>query len=260
MATATIESFMGAWNGRPFTIMSSAPLQYADERLTIEGLEVDASGSTLTVKGELPLTDRAGEGELAVDLHGNIGTLTHYLPPDTPVAGDGELTLTGTLKGTLKAIDPDLALTIKNGLVLSRYLEPGFSNVQLQAKVADGQATIENLTGNWGAATFEASGRIPLEVVPPLPVEIPRMGGPSTFKAAVRGLNPAAIPGAPQTLSGAVSIQADLSATRPDLAALDGTISFPELALAFRALELGQEAGLDDRDCVGCGHDPAASS
>ena len=41
-----------------------APLQYADERLTIEGLEVEASGSMLTVKGELPLTDRAGEGEL----------------------------------------------------------------------------------------------------------------------------------------------------------------------------------------------------
>ena len=94
-ATATIESLMGALNGRPFTIMSSAPLQYADERLTIEGLEVDASGSTLTVKGELPLTDRAGEGELAVDLRGNIGTLTHYLPLETPVAGDGELTSPG---------------------------------------------------------------------------------------------------------------------------------------------------------------------
>ena len=67
------------------------------------------------------------------------------------------------------------------------------------------------------------------------------MGGPSTFKAAVRGLNPAAIPGAPQTLSGTVSIQADLSATRPDLAALDGTISFPELAIAFRGLELGEK-------------------
>ena len=240
-ATATIESFMGAWNGRPFTIMSPAPLQYANERLAIESLEVEASGSMLTVKGELPLTDRAGEGELAVDLKGNLATLTQYLPPDTPVAGDGELTMTGTIKGTLKALDPDLALTVKNGLILSRYLEPGFSNLQLQAKVADGEATIENLTGNWGAATFEASGRIPLEVVPPLPVEIPRMGGPSTFKAAVRGLNPAAIPGAPQTLSGAVSLQADLSATKADLAALDGTISFPELAIAFRGLELGQK-------------------
>jgi hypothetical protein len=36
-ATATIDSFMGAWNGRPFTIKSSAPLQYANERLAIAG-------------------------------------------------------------------------------------------------------------------------------------------------------------------------------------------------------------------------------
>jgi outer membrane protein assembly factor BamA/autotransporter translocation and assembly factor TamB len=240
-ATATIESFMGALNGRPLTITSSAPLQYANERLSIESLEVEASGTTLTVKGELPLTDRAGEGEVAVDLRGNIGTLTQYLPPDTPVAGDGELTLTGTLKGTLKTLDPNLALTVKNGLILSRYLEPGFSNVQMQVKVADGAARVENLTGNWGAATFEASGVVPLEAVPPLPVEIPRMSGPSTFKAAVKGLNPAAIPGAPQALSGGLSLEADVSAERPDLAALNGTISFPELSLAFRGLELGQK-------------------
>jgi outer membrane protein assembly factor BamA/autotransporter translocation and assembly factor TamB len=240
-ATATIESFMGAWNGRPFTIMSSAPLQYAGERLTIEGVQVEASGSTLAVKGELPLTDRAGQGQLDVDLKGNLATLAQYLPPDTPVAGEGQLTLTGTLSGTLKALDPDLALTVENGLILSRHLEPGFSNVQLRAKVADGEATIESFSGNWGAASFEASGRVPLEVVPPLPVEIPRMGGPSTFKAAVRGLNPAAIPGAPQTLSGSVSLQADVSAARPDLDALNGTITFPELALTFRGLELAQK-------------------
>jgi outer membrane protein assembly factor BamA/autotransporter translocation and assembly factor TamB len=241
MATATIESFAGSWNGRPFTVTSPAPLRYADERLTIEGLEVEASGSTLMVKGELPLTDRAGQGELAVDLQGNLSTLPQYLRPDTPVAGEGQLTLAGTLTGTMKALEPNLSLSVENGLILSQFLEPGFSNVQLQAKVADGQVMIEHLTGNWGAARFEASGRIPLEVVPPLPVEIPRMGGPSTFKAAVRGLNPAAIPGAPQTLSGVVTLEAEVSAERPDLAALDGTISFPELAVTFRGLELAQQ-------------------
>ena len=240
-ATATIESFSGAWNGRPFTLKSPSPLQYADERLTIDNLEVNAGTSMLTVKGELPLTNRAGEGELAVDLKGDLATLTQYLPQDTPVAGDGALTLTGTLKGTLKAIDPDLSVTVENGLILSRYLEPGFSNLQMRATVANGEARIETLTGNWGTATFDASGRIPLEVLPQLPVEIPRMGGPSTFKAAVRGLNPAAIPGAPQTLSGVMTLQADLSASRPDLAAIDGTISFPELALAFSGLELSQK-------------------
>lgn len=241
MATATIESFMGSWNGRPVTVMSAAPLRYADERLTIEGLDVEASGSTLSVKGELPLTDRAGEGELAVDLRGNLATLMQYLPRDTPVAGEGVLTLNGTLTGTVKALDPDLTVAIEDGLLLSPTLEPGFSNVQLRATVANGQAMIENLSGSWGAATFEASGRIPLEVVPPLPVEIPRMGGPSTFTAAVRGLNPAAIPGTPQTVSGVMSLEADLSAARPDLAALEGTISFPELAVTFRGLELAQQ-------------------
>jgi hypothetical protein len=35
--------------------------------------------------------------------------------------------------------------------------------------------------------------------------------------------------------------KANLSAARPDLSALDGTISFPELAIAFRGLELGQK-------------------
>ena len=241
MATATIDSFAGSWNGRPFSVKSPSALEYAEERLAIERLEVEASGSVLTVTGELPLTDAAGKGEVAVEFQGNLATLTQYLPADTPVAGDGAVTLTGTLTGTLKAIDPDLVVTVENGLILSPLLEPGFSNIQLKATVADGEARVETLTGNWGAASFEASGRIPLEVVPPLPVEIPRMGGPSTLKAAVKGLNPAAIPGASAALGGIITLEADLSATRADLAALNGTVKFPELALTFNALELAQK-------------------
>ncbi len=241
MATATIESFAGSWNGRPFSVKSPSVLEYAEERLAIERLEVEASGSVLTVSGELPLTDAAGKGEVAVEFQGNLATLTQYLPADTPVAGDGAVTLTGTLTGTLKAIDPDLVVTVENGLILSPLLEPGFSNIQMKATVADGEARVETFTGNWGAASFEASGRIPLEVVPPLPVDIPRMGGPSTLKAAVKGLNPSAIPGASAALGGIITIEADLSATRPDLAALSGTVKFPELAITFNALELAQK-------------------
>ena len=241
MATATIESFAGSWNGRPFSVKSPSVLEYAEDRLAIERLEVEASGSVLTVSGELPLTDAAGKGEVAVEFQGNLATLTQYLPADTPVAGDGAVTLTGTLTGTLKAIDPDLVVTVENGLILSPLLEPGFSNIQMKATVADGEARVETFTGNWGAASFEASGRIPLEVVPPLPVDIPRMGGPSTLKAAVKGLNPSAIPGASAALGGIITIEADLSATRPDLAALSGTVKFPELAITFNALELAQK-------------------
>jgi outer membrane protein assembly factor BamA/autotransporter translocation and assembly factor TamB len=240
-ATASIESLMGSWNTRPFSVKGPAVLRYEDERLDIERLEAEASGSVLTVTGELPLTDQAGEGKLQVELKGNLATLTQYLPPDVQVAGDGAVDVTGSLTGTLKAINPDLVVTIDKGLVLSAALEPGFSNIQMRARIFNGEVNVEQLSGNWGSATIDASGRIPLEVVPPLPVEIPRMGGPTTLKATVRGLNPAAIPGASGALGGIITLQADLSAARADLAALDGTITFPELEITFRELDIAQQ-------------------
>ena len=67
------------------------------------------------------------------------------------------------------------------------------------------------------------------------------MGGPATLKAAVKGLDPAAIPGASAALGGIITLEADLSASRADLAALTGTVKFPELAITFNALELAQK-------------------
>src|SRR4029450_578441 len=86
-----------------------------------------------------------------------------------------------------------------------------------------------------------ASGTIPLEVLPPLPVEVPRKGGPATIKASVRGLDPAAIPGMPPGLTGHVGLDLDASATRADLAALKGHIAFPQLEIAFNRLTLTQQ-------------------
>jgi outer membrane protein assembly complex protein YaeT len=241
-ATVALDELDATWYGRPFTVTSPSPVQYADKRLTVDKLQVNAEGASLTVGGQLPLTDQAGEGEITVDLRGSLTTVGQYLPPDTNIAFDGEVTLTGSLKGTLKRIDPDLQLAVTNGLVLSPLLEPGFSDIELKAKVADGQALIDQLTANWGTATIEGSGRVPLEAVPPLPVEIPRMGGAATFKAALKGLNPASIPGAPPEMGGTISVEAEVSATRPDLASLDGRITFQDLNVSMSGLDLAQKA------------------
>ena len=240
-ATMALESFSGSWNGQPFSVTSPSDLRYADERLAIERLEVKSNESVLTLSGALPLTDRAGQGDLMVDLKSNLAELNHYLPRDANVATDGALSLTGSLRGTLKAIDPDLVITLENGLVLSPMLEPGFSKIGMRARINNGEATVEQLAANWGTATLEGSGRIPLEAVPPLPVEIPRMGGPATFKASVKGLDPAALPGASARLGGKVSLDAEVSAARPELAALDGKITFPEFDLVFGGLTLNQQ-------------------
>jgi outer membrane protein assembly complex protein YaeT len=241
-ATVALDELDGTWYGRPFKVTSPSPVKYADKRLTVDKLQVSAESASLTVGGQLPLTDQAGEGDITVDLRGSLVTVGQFLPPDTKVAFDGEVTLTGSLKGTLKRIDPDLQLTVTNGLVLSPLLEPGFSDIELKAKVAEGQALIDQLTAQWGTATIAGSGRVPLEAVPPLPVEIPRMGGAATFKAALKGLNPASIPGAPPDMSGTISVDAEVSAKRPDLASLEGRITFQDLDVSMSGLGLAQKA------------------
>jgi outer membrane protein assembly complex protein YaeT len=240
-ATATIESFSGSWNQQPFAVTSRSDLRYADERLDIDRLLVSARDSSLTVSGVLPLTDRAGIGHLKVEGEADLATLAQYLPPGTNITGDGQLTVVGTLRGTLKVVAPELLVTVERGLVLSPRIEPGLSNIEMRARVAAGAVDIEQLTANWGTAAITAAGRIPLEAAPALPIEIPRMRGPATITASVRGLHPAAIPGAPVGLSGRISLDAKVAATRADLAALEGTIVFPELQIGFNGLTLDQK-------------------
>ena len=241
-ATAIVEAFSGTWKGHAFSIDTPAQLAYAHERLAVERLRVVAQDSTMLVTGELPMTDRAGSGALTIDGKANLATLVQYAPAGTEVSGSGEMTLTGAIRGTLKAIDPDLVLTVANGSIATPDIAPGLSNVNLRVHVANGEANIEGLAANWGVARLDASGRIPLEVLPDLPVDIPRKGGPAEFTASVVNLDPAQVPGAPEGLSGAISLNAQIAASRADLAALDGRIVFPELTLAFNGLTLAQQA------------------
>jgi len=123
-----------------------------------------------------------------------------------------------------------------------RRLQTGASDVQVRLRLADGMATIERLTGRWGRAAVDASGTIPLEFLPPLPVGITRSGGPAGIKASVRDLDPATIPRAPAGLTGRVSLEIEASAAHADPGALEGHIDFQELEFAFNKLSLAQQA------------------
>lgn len=241
-ATAEIEAFSGSWNGQPFSVTSAGALRYDNQRLTIGGLQLTARDSSLNVAGELPLTARGAAGGVTIDAHVNLSTLVPYLPLDTNVSGNGVVTLAGTLRGTLDAITPDVVLTVENGAVLSPRFGPGASNIQLRARVAGGAAQVEHLTGRWGSATLEASGTIPLDALPELPIRFGGTGGPATIKASVRDLDPAGIPAVPRGVSGRVGLDLDASAARADLTALKGQMTFQQLDLAFNRLTLSQQA------------------
>jgi outer membrane protein assembly complex protein YaeT len=240
-ATALIDTFAGAWNQQPFSIDGPAHLRYANERLAIDRLRVVAQDSTINLQGELPVTEGGAAGVINVDARGNLATLVRYAPADMHVTGSGDVRISGTIRGTLRAIDPDLDVVVSNATLVTPQIQPGVANLNLRARVAGGEALIEQLTGNWGEARITARGRVPLEIVPALPVEIPRRGGPATFTASIEGLNVAQIPGVPPGLSGRVTLNAELSSSRADVAALTGRITFPEMQLAFNGLTLRQD-------------------
>ncbi len=157
-ADAVVETFAGSWRQQPFTIEGPARLRYADERLTIDQLKLRAEDSTIAVTGNLPLLDRAAPGTITIDAQANLATLARYAPAGTDVAADGRLTLTGTLEGTLKAIDPNLTITVADGLILYPAIEPGISSLNATATIADGETTVDQLTANWGTAAHQPVG------------------------------------------------------------------------------------------------------
>jgi outer membrane protein assembly complex protein YaeT len=238
-AVARIESMAGSWNGQPFEVTSTGELRYADEGVDIDRLQLTIADSTLVARGHMPIT-RATEGDLAIEARANLASLTPLLPSEAAVAADGVATVKGSLRGTLGSLTPDLVVTIENGVLLSPLLDPGAANLQLRARVADGAADIQQLTGNWGTAVISASGIVPLEALP-LAIEMAQKGRPTTLKASVRDLNPAAIPGAPQGMSGRVTMELEAAATRGDPASLNGVVVFPQLEIAHNRLTLVQQ-------------------
>jgi outer membrane protein assembly complex protein YaeT len=240
-AQATVDTFEGSWRQMPFRIDGPAGLRYADERLTIDRLRVLAQDSTIEVSGNLPLLDRSAPGTININADANLATLIQYAPVGTDLAADGRLTLTGSLQGTLKAIDPNLKLAVADALILSPRIEPGLSNLTATATIADGEAAIDRLTATWGTAQIDLSARVPLDLLPQLPVEIPRRGGAAVIKARLDGLDPSTIPGAPAGLSGRISLDADIAARRPDIREAEGTIAFRDLQLGFNGLTLEQK-------------------
>jgi len=238
---ARIDAFEGSWNQQPFALQAPAVLGLADEQLTIERLAVAAQDSTVTVAGTLPLNAARGDGALSVEARANLETLARYAPADAGLTASGSLRLAGTVRGNLQSVVPDLQLTIENAAVTTPDLGAGVTNLTAQAHVGDGTATLEQLSANWVNATIRASATVPLDLVPALPVEIPRRGGPANFTADVTNLDLATVPGAPEDLKGVVSLTATGEAARPDVAALDATVTFPELRVALRNLDLAQD-------------------
>jgi outer membrane protein assembly factor BamA/autotransporter translocation and assembly factor TamB len=280
-AALTLDPLAITYNKQPINTEGVSTIRYANRTLAIDSLTVRAQDSTVALNGTLPLdafpvgaagaagtTGATGakpgavagaatgaaagagatasrgvaEGTINIDAKANLATLAAYAPPSAELKAQGNVQLAGTIRGTLRRIDPTLTLTIDNASIAAAALKQELSNVGVHVTIADGAMHATDVHASWGDAKLAASAEIPFGWLPAdLPVDLPRQTGAAQVHAAVTGLDLATLPGAPEKLTGTVSMRADVEAPKPDIASLTGRVTFPDLRLGFNGLTLAQQ-------------------
>ena len=154
--------------------------------------------------GQVPLAAAAGSGDLAVDGHARVATLARLVPRATNVTGDGDVTLTGSVTGTLTVGRSRSRADGRERCAVGPAdwtwsVQPSIARASRRRR--DRRRAADRPLGRCDGRSVghRADGRPAA-----LPVEIPRQSGPATVTAAVRDLDPAVIPGSPAGLSGRI--------------------------------------------------------
>jgi outer membrane protein assembly complex protein YaeT len=241
-ATIEVADLDLTWRGQPITTEGPLIAGYANRTLTIQQADIVAQGSRISLNGRLPLDESAGPGAIRIDGALDLETLLTYVPMEQTVNAEGTVNLSGTVTGTLKRIDPQLTIGLENGYFYTPGLNPPLANVTLQAEVRDGALQLEKASADWGVASFTAAGEIPFALLPAnLPVELPRRSGPAQFTAELNKLDLGTVEALPDNLGGLVSLRLEAQAPKPELAAITGKLTYPELQVSLGSFTFEQQ-------------------
>ncbi|MBI2839835.1 MAG: translocation/assembly module TamB domain-containing protein [Acidobacteria bacterium] len=239
-ASATIDKISATWNGNPIETEGPVTASYKDERVTIDRIAVRAAGSTATVMGTLPLESRPQQASLQIESHLDLASLARYVPVQRTVTGAGNLTVSGSIRGSLKAIDPDVVIDSENAAISVGGFEPGLSDLHTRLRIAAGKLRIEQLDAGWGTARLRVSGEIPFGIVP-VGLPLAKAQGPAKLQIDVAKLDVSTLPGIPGAVGGLISLHAQAEAPRADLRAVTGRVTFSDLGIRFNDLTLDQQ-------------------
>ncbi|HYO84301.1 MAG TPA: translocation/assembly module TamB domain-containing protein [Bryobacteraceae bacterium] len=241
-ASAEIAALDLTYNEQP--LRSEGPLvaRYANQRLTIDRATLVARDSRISLTGTLPLEATAGEGEINLNAALDLPSLVQYVPNNEGIQAQGTATIAGTIRGTMKRVDPNITIAVNNGYVLAPSVNPPVSGVNVQGQIRNGALELASATASIGPATLTASGTVPFGLLPAdLPVELPRRQGPASFTAELQDLDLATIQALPDQLSGTVSARFEATAARPELAAVTGRLTLPTFKLRYGTIGLEQQ-------------------
>jgi len=235
---AQVSNVALGWRNRSLTTEGPIDVQYGNRELTISQASVRLDDSTLHVSGTLPL-DAGATGELKIDGKTNLATLTDLMPAES-VQVQGELVLTGNIRGNFKSIDPDVTVSITGGSINASSLPAPLLGLNLMGKLKDGRIILEQLTAEWASAKITAKGEAPFALLPDLPIEIPRPAGPAQASAEIQALRLSALTQPPQNADGTISVKVEAEASRPQIDLVQARVTFPDLKLNVAGYSLEQ--------------------
>lgn len=224
------------------TLRNDGPLQatVTGRRLTVAPSTVTMGDSRLSMDGTLPLDDTAGTGAVRFDGEVNVRTVQAMAALEGDYQIGGRARLQGTVGGTAQKLIPDVDLIWQDGRIVSAQWKT-LEIAELRASIRDGAIRIPRATASWQGSKLTATAEVPFALLPNAIPLSPRTPQSATLKASLTDLDLRAIPGMPQTLGGAVAIEAVAEASTLDLNALKARIKTPTLRLQTERYTLEQQ-------------------
>ena len=235
--------------GVPLRAPAGLRVTWSNGRATLDDCRVTVGAIAIRVGGDLPVGEPSGAASLDID--GDLGSLAPWL---ARLDADQPWTMTGRLNGALGAtrtpagvaLTGSLAATVDSLVRSERVLA---RQTRLSVELTDSRAVVRDFTGHLLGGDLQGSFDAPLTW---LNAALPEAWGirpPASDAPAIASLKgtldvAAALeefaPGRLNPVSGRISLAADLSAQRPDLASIVGDIHLDQAELTSGKTTLSQ--------------------
>ncbi|MBI2689956.1 MAG: translocation/assembly module TamB domain-containing protein [Acidobacteria bacterium] len=228
-------------NNQPVTTGQPLVARLENGIVHIDEAVVRAAGTQVVFNGDIPLEPDATGAALSVNANADLAVASDVLSlKEKGITASGQLTARGAIKGSLKAVEPDLTVTMNNGFVALNN-NPPVRNIHLEAAIRNGAAAIADLSALWTGAAIKATGTVPLGLLPPgIPIARTTDAGPAQFQASVTGLDLSRLQGVPEGLTGKAAVSVDLTAPRPTLEAVAGKLRVDEFIVDYNRVHIAQ--------------------
>ena len=232
--------------GVPVRAPAGLRVTWSDGRATLDDCRVTLGAMALRVGGYLPVGEPSGAASLDID--GDLGSLAPWL---ARLDVKQPWTMAGRVKGALGATRTSAGVALTGSLAavvdsLARSERVLARQARLSVELTDSRAVVRDFTGHLFGGDLQGSFDAPLTWlnaalpetwwIRPPPTDAPAtasLKGTVDVAAALKEFDP----GQSNPVSGRISLAADLSAQRPDLASIVGDLHLDE---AEEILERGR--------------------